>query len=252
MTLSSIYLLYLNFRSLQLQAYVKYEVEKGNLTLASSVFMAGFPFIPTISVEGVPIAILKTRYLFNEGRFDEAIDLLKRENPSPWESRREYFLSLAYEMKGNSDSVIAYALQVFRLKPLFTDNIDRLCKNLEDRERYEEAATILNDYRKMDSLSPKRYQSWYTELQRKATIKRVEFYYFMAQNQFRQQKYREAADNFTRIIEKEPGLQEAWEKRAWCYFYLNEPMRCVADIDHLIGLGVKNQGLEEMRKKVMK
>jgi len=250
MTLSSIYLLYLNFRSLQLQAYVKYEVEKGNLTLASSVFMAGFPSIPTISVEGVPIAILKTRYLFNEGRFDEAIDLLKRENPSPWESRREYFLSLAYELKGNSDSVIAYAMQVFKIKPLFTDNIDRLCKNLEDRERYEEAATILDDYRKMDSLSPKRYQSWCTILQRKAAIKRVEFYYFTAQNQFRQQKYHEAADNFTRIIEKEPGLQEAWEKRAWCYFYLNEPKRCLADIDHLVALGVKNQGLEELKKKV--
>ncbi len=250
MTLSSIYVLYLNFRSLQYQGYVKYEVEKGNLTIASSVFMAGFPSIPTISVEGVPIAILKTRYLFNESRFDEAIDLLKRENPSPWESRREYFLSLAYKMKGNSDSVIAYALKVFKLKPLFTDNIDRLCKNLEEREQYEEAATILDDYRKMDSLSPKRYQSWFTELQRKATIKRVEFYYFTAQNQFRQQKYREAADNFTRIIEKEPGLQEAWEKRAWCYFYLNEPKKCVPDIDHLVALGVKNKGLEELRKKV--
>ena len=250
LTLSSIYVLYLNFRSLQLQAYVKYEVEKGNLTLASSVFMAGFPSIPTISVEGVPIAILKTRYLFNEGRFDEAIDLLKRENPSPWESRREYFLSLAYELKGNSDSVIAYARQVFKIKPLYTDNIDRLCKNLEERERYEEAATILDNYSKMDGAVPARYKSWLTELQRKATIRRVEFYFFTAQNQFRQQKYREAADNFTRIIEKEPGLQEAWEKRAWCYFYLKEPKKCTADIDHLVALGVKNQGLEELRKKV--
>ena len=263
---SSIYLLYLNFRSLQLQGAVKYEIEKGELTLPASIFMLGFPSIPTISVEGVPIAILKTRYLFNEGQYDVAIDLLKRNNPSPWESRREYFLSLAYEMKKNSDSSLAYGMQVFKLKPMFTDNVERICTILDEREKFEEASKILDDYLKgwneikskglyhyseININSEQKFINWRKELKLKATIQRVEFLYYSATEQYKQRNYREAAGYFTTIIEKEPELYEAWEKRAWCYFYLNEQTKSLADIDHLTAKGIDNQGLKELRTKVI-
>jgi len=248
--LGSIYLLYENFRSLRLQAVAKYEVEKGELTVPSYVFMSGFPSIPSISVEGVPIMILKTRYLFNEGDYARAIRVLKAENPSPWESRRELFLSFAYEMTGNSDSSICYSIQVFNLKPFYMANLDRLCKMLEEREQFKKEDSILMEFNRISGNASQPYIDMQREVHRKATIQKVEQFYYPAMNQFKLKNYREAAANFSKIIETEPELLEAWEKRAWCYFYLNEPKLCVADIDHLAGSGVKNGELEDLRKKV--
>jgi O-antigen ligase/tetratricopeptide (TPR) repeat protein len=264
----SIYLLFLNFRSLQMQGLIKYELEKKELTAPSSYIMSGFPAIPNISVEGEPIAVLKARYLINEHKYNEAITLLKADHAHPWESRREYFISLAYESLGNYDSAIVYAMKVFRQKPFYIENVDNLCSILEGLEKYDEANSLLTEFFTYAGEDPKVYGHWRTELlwkrdipgyinrqaeiNRKAIIKRMEIYYIPAQYEYARKNYRAAAGHFTAIIEKEPGLIEAWEKRAWCYFYLNEPARCLADIDHVLGSGTKNPGLEELRKAVKK
>ena len=250
--IGSIYLLYRNFKSLQLEAVAKYEVEKGVLTVPSSVFMKGFYSIPNISVEGVPIMTLKTRYLFNEGNYAGAIRVLKAENPSPWETRRELFLSFAYEMIANSDSSIHYSIKVFNMKPFYLPNLDRLCKMLEEREQFKKEDSILTEFIRISGSSPQQYIDLQREVHRKATIQKVEQFYYPAMNQFKQKNYRGAAGDFSKIIETEPGLLEAWEKRAWCYFYLNEPKLCLADIDHLIGQGVKKPELVNLKTKLAK
>jgi len=266
--LSLIYPLYLNFRSLQMQGLIKYELEKKELTAPSSYIMSGFPAIPNISVQGEPIAVLKARYLINEHKYAETIALLKADHAHPWESRREYFISLAYEKLGNYDSAIVYAMKVFRQKPFYIENVDNLCGILEGLEKYDEANSLLTEFFTYAGEDPKEYGHWRTELlwksdiprylnrqaeiSRKAAIKRMEVYYIPAQYEYARKNYRAAAGHFTAIIEKEPGLIEAWEKRAWCYFYLNEPSKCLADIDHVLGSGATNPGLEELRKAVKK
>lgn len=262
--ISSICLLYMNFRSLQLQALVKFELTKGELTAPASLFVAGFPFVPNVSVEGEPISVLKARYLINERRFTEAIDILKKDGSSPWETHREYFLSLTYNLTGNSDSAIAYGMKVFRQKPLYTANLDTLCRILENREHYTQADSVIGDYLAVfDGMGfslagfiaaygdPRsKYINWQTELRRKAAIQRVEIYYYPALNEFNQKNYAGAADKYTKIVKLEPGLTEAWEKRAWCWFYLNEPKKCLSDLDTVMARGVKDPVLEELKKSV--
>lgn len=254
MILLSGWLLLLNFRSLTTQAIVKYEVNQGKLTAPADFIIARFPSIPTLSIEGEPISVLKTRYLLNERRYDEAIATLKANNPSPWETRREFFLSLAYQEAGNTDSAIIYSKKVFGQKPLYRENTERLVRMLENRELYDEGANILEQYREMYrtmvSDPGETYVNWQADLRRKAAIGRVEEYYYFAMLRFNDKQYRDAAGYFSKIIEKEPGLNEAWEKRALCYFYLCEFKKCRADLDHLTAKGVKNPTLDDLQTKM--
>jgi len=262
--LSSIYLLYLNYRSLRLQSLFKYELWQGELRAPSALFMTGFSAIPAVSVDGEPIAVIKARYLISESKLTAAIALLKSDQASPWESRREYFISLSYEKLSNTDSAIVYALQVFRLKPLYQPNLDKLIGMLENREDYEAAAGIIGDYLACyEAMGPAldsylvrwgdprpTYVSRQADLKRKAAIRRMESFYIPAQYEFNQKNYQAAVVNYTKIIEREPGITEAWEKRAWCYYYLNEPGKCLADIDTLAARGGVSKGLEEVKNKV--
>jgi tetratricopeptide (TPR) repeat protein len=226
--------------------------------------MTRFTAIPTVSVDGEPIAVIKARYLISESKLTAAIALLKSDRASPWESRREYFISLSYEKLSNTDSAIVYALQVFRLKPLYQPNVDKLIGMLENREDYEAAAGIIGDYLACyEAMGPAldaylvrwgdprpTYVARQADLQRKAAIRRMESFYIPAQYEFNQKNYQAAVVNYTKIIEREPGITEAWEKRAWCYYYLNEPGKCLADIDTLAARGGVSKGLEEVKKKV--
>ena len=254
MMLVSGWLLLLNFRSLKTQAIVKYEVSQGKLTAPADFIIARFPSIPTLSIEGEPISVLKTRYLLNERRYDEAIATLKTNNPSPWETRRELFLSLTYQETGNTDSAIAYSKIVFDRKPFYRENTERLVRMLENREQYDEGADILEQYREiyrtMVADPGETYVNWQTDLRRKAAIGRVEEYYYFAMLRFNDKQYRDAAGYFSKIIEKEPGLNEAWEKRALCYYYLREFKKCRADLDHLSAKGVKNPVLDDLQTKM--
>ncbi len=262
--LTSIYLLYLNYRSLRLQSLFKYELWQGELRAPSSFFISGFSAIPTVSVDGEPIAVIKARYLISESKLTAAIELLKSDRASPWESRREYFISLTYEKLSNTDSAIVYALQAFRLKPLFQPNLDKLIGMLEDREDYEAAAGIIGEYLACyEAMGPSlesylgiygdprpTYVARQADLQRKAAIRRVEAFYIPAQYAYNLKNYTAAVVDYTKIIEKEPGITEAWEKRAWCYYYLNEPGKCLADIDTLAARGMLSKELEEVKNKV--
>lgn len=91
-----------------------------------------FPELPGISLWGESFHALQARYLIKEGRFKEAIKLLKTDMANPWDSRREYLLSKAYKMINQPDSAFYYAQTALELKPNHAPYI-QLVKQLNDK-----------------------------------------------------------------------------------------------------------------------
>ena len=67
--LASIYVLFLNFKSLKLQRIVAQDIQRGMYIHPSEMFVNGFPAVPTVTIECEPIAVSKSRYLANEGKY---------------------------------------------------------------------------------------------------------------------------------------------------------------------------------------
>jgi tetratricopeptide (TPR) repeat protein len=149
--LGTIYILHLNFESLKLQRIAKQELLSGVLTTRSEVFVAGFPSIPDIGCEGVPIAVVKGRYLIVEGKYQQALDILKQDHASPYDTRPEFFISVAYAMLGQPDSALAYTNRVYALKPYFSKNISVMASALESKGKLKEALQVLDDHVALNS-----------------------------------------------------------------------------------------------------
>jgi O-antigen ligase len=85
---SSLVILYLNSVSLHFQRYTLEDEKRNKYSHSSSYYTEGFPSIPNLSSTGAPITTYIARYLINENRSDEAVSLLARNNPSPYDGRR--------------------------------------------------------------------------------------------------------------------------------------------------------------------
>ena len=143
---SSTVILYMNAVSLHFQRYTL-EDERGNKYSHSSSFYAeGFPSIPNLSCTGAPITTCIARYLLYENRSDEAVCLLTNDNPSPYDARREYYLSWAYDEKKNNDSVIYWGQKFIALKPLHAEMVEIVSSRLFDKGRRQEAVKTLENY----------------------------------------------------------------------------------------------------------
>lgn len=220
--LASLWILYQNMKSLQLQSLYFFEVSNRELKTPATVFLEGFPAIPTISIEGEPIAAIKARYLISENDYAGAIGILQPDRSSPWDTRREFLLSQAYQLKKNDDEAIRYAKVVFAIKPFFKDNLNNLLNLLETREQYEEAIVLIDQYcAAFDSLSPglENYLKMYgddrpnypqkqKELKRKAALKRADPEYTLAGYYLKQGDSRKYAFYHDRAIKKVPELAE--------------------------------------------
>jgi len=149
--LGTLYILHLNFESLKLQRIAKQELLSGVLTTSSEVFVTGFPSIPDIGCEGVPIAVVKGRYLIVEGKYQQALDILNQDHSSPYDTRREFFIAVAYAMLGQPDSSLAYTNRVYALKPYFSKNISVMASALESKGKLKEALQVLDDHVALNS-----------------------------------------------------------------------------------------------------
>ncbi len=247
--ISSIFLLYLNFKSLKLQRMVKQDINSGVLTHPAAFFIKEFPFIPTVGSEGEPVALSKARYLLNDKQLREAIELLKNDRSSPYESRIELFIASTYLELGNTDSAVAYARRVYKLKPLFSYNNKLLIEILDQKEQYTEALKILDDYI-ATGFADQSFVDQRRNIDRKVKIQRVEGFYYMGVNHYERKNYKEAVKYFTEVIKKEPALLEAYNYRALCNFYLKEYLKCQADVDHLLAAGNQDQKIINLRDQL--
>jgi len=274
------YILILNFQSLKLQRIIKDEMNTGKLTQSSDMFVNGFPRIPDINVVGEPIAAQKARYLINEKKYDKAIALLKKDHSSPYDTRPEYFIAMAYFNQGKNDSAMLYNQKVFQYKPLMFENISMMCAILERTGKSNEAVPLLDDYLLKVKDNSKAWMmntqflnnigelkkayacidSAYKYLPSDTTIvKRYEFQrsrlliapyadlFNRALGAYQTQRYSEAAQLLSEFIGKEPNLPEVYEYRAFSYYFTQQYQASINDIDKMFSFGVKRGNLLNLR-----
>jgi len=238
--LGSIYIFNLNFQSLKLQLLAKQEMKNENLTSKSDLFINGFPAIPNISVEGEPIAVTKARYLIVEGKFNEAIDILKNDNSSPYDTRPEFLIAMAYLNMNQPDSTLVYAEKVHKLKPFFSENIRLMANAYNSKGNLTEALRVLNDHIKLNAtnnmpVSDIIYKQQ-ASLKPLITIQKFQKVFDDGLAAFNRKDYNNAVKYFSEIIVKEQSLADPFEYRAFCYYFLNKFQLCLVDVDRAIAI----------------
>ena len=249
--LGSFYFLYQNVKSLTTQRLVKEDQNRGTLSHPSEIIIAGFPVIPNISVEGEPLAVTKSRYLNNEGKFEQAIALLKADRSSPYDTRQEFFISYAYFKLAQYDSALKYALLVLHQKPHFGGNIYNLGAILTTQGKPGEALEIVNTYLERLKVADKQPNQQILDLKRdleqKALLGPVENLYKSALQLYDSKSYAKAEKIFTEIIGTVPGLTAAYEYRAFCYFMIKAYEKSIADVNRVFADGIQKPNLMNLR-----
>jgi len=274
------YMLILNFQSLKLQRIIKDEMNTGKLTQSSDLFMNGFPWIPDINVVGEPIAAQKARYLINEKKYDKAIEVLKKDHSSPYDTRPEYFIAMAYFNQGKNDSAMIYNQKVFQYKPRMFENLSMMCAILERTGRSKEAIPLLDNYLTQVKDNSKAWMmntqflnnlgelkkaaacidSAYKYLPSDTTIvRRRDFQrsrmliapyadlFNRALGAYQTQKYDEATRLLSEFIGKEPNLPEVYEYRAFSYYFTRQYQASINDIEKMFAFGIKRANLLNLR-----
>lgn len=116
----SVVVFWLNFQSLRMEELVRQDDADRWMALPSGFVIKGFSCIPNLTSISEPVAVVKGRYLVRDTRYREAVSVLLPDRSSPWDSRREYWLSKAYAGMGKADSAAYWLDQAKRLKPLAT------------------------------------------------------------------------------------------------------------------------------------
>jgi tetratricopeptide (TPR) repeat protein len=278
--IGSAYILYLNFRSLKLQRIIKQEINTGKLSSPANMFLEGFPFIPNVNVVGEPIAAQKARYLINEKRYDEAISILKSDHASPYDTRPEYFLAMAYFEKKMPDSAMYYSGKVYEMKPFHFKNISILTNTMFQQGKAVEAEKILDKYlsgNKKDKEASMFTSSFYektgniqkavniidsagvwfpadtnvvkqkTYLHRRQVITTNKETVDAALLAFREKRYKESIGYLNKLLTIYPTYAEAREYRAFSYFFLKEYAQSNGDLDILIKSGIHRANLFNLR-----
>jgi tetratricopeptide (TPR) repeat protein len=276
----SSFVLLLNYKSLVIQRYVQEDQITDTLRSSTGLLVAGYPFIPTVTTLAEPIAVQKARYLINDGKYQEAIDILRPDRSSPYDGRREMFITMAYSKMGNVDSALVYAWRVRDLKPLNFSSLDYICKVFESLGNKEEALKLLREFILVEKDTPEAWQHiatlfWETgqyqmavdaidsasvhlpkdTLIRKLKVKLANDIIvqpFMAQYSaamecLSKRNYPEAQKYLDEIISKETRIAMVYAGRAYCYYTSRLYDKCLGDIKRTMELGNSTPDLFNLR-----
>jgi putative inorganic carbon (hco3(-)) transporter len=140
------YLFFINFESSKLQRVVYQEIMSGKLKSPSSMFVGSFPVIPNVSIWGESISVLVARYLINDSKNREAIEVLLPEKLNPYDARREFFLAMAYNNLKETDSALIYSKKAYELKPKYFRNLHLMMTLMEEKKLDNEIPEIFYTY----------------------------------------------------------------------------------------------------------
>ncbi len=140
------YLFYINFESSKLQRVVYQEIMSGKLKSPSSMFVGKFPAIPNVSIWGESISVLVARYLINDNKNREAIEVLLPEKMNPYDARREFFLAMAYNNLKETDSALMYSKEAYALKPKYFRNLHLMMTLMEEKNMEKDVPDYFNKY----------------------------------------------------------------------------------------------------------
>ena len=235
-----------------------------NFKYSAAYMMSGFPSIPNLTCLGEPIAVNKARYLIVENHDREAINLLLHDFSSPFDSRRDYYLSMEYDKIGMTDSSIYWGQKAYQLQPLHDKMVMALSSRLFLRGRPEEGLKILNEYLKVIKYNPDvwitaakmQYNAGHPEKalqlldtaavhlrgnkaidEKRSSLRlQVELGPFLdinkaANDAYTAKDYPKAIALLNELIKNRPEFGEAYSHRAFCLFYTKEYTKSILDIN---------------------
>ncbi|HNW73847.1 MAG TPA: O-antigen ligase family protein [Bacteroidales bacterium] len=277
---TAVVILSINFRSLKIQRIAKEDLMRPEIMEPTDKIVNGYPFIPNLSMEAEPIVVSKARYLFRDKKYQEAIDLLKADRSSPYDTRPEFFLAQAYFNLGAYDSALACNYRVYTYKPLFFNNILNICRILEMKNRYDEAIGLVRTYNRQAPYAADGYlfgaalcqnggrtgdaaailDSGHKYLpENEEILKQKEFLavktkigphealYNSAQKAYIDKNYRVALKEFDDFIKLVPDLVPAREMRAYCNFFLKDYNRSLSDVAWIFNEAEPNGAMYNLR-----
>lgn len=280
MLATSAYMLYVNFTSSKTQRIVYQEIMVGKLKEKSEKIIAGFPFIPNVSIWGESIGTLKARYLIDEEKNVEAIDILRNDFSSPWDARREFFMAMAFNNMKEYDSALYYSEIAAGIKPNYFRNIhlaatllekkgdtesaaafyDKfLEKNKKDKQAYLIASNLHIQHNELDKASEiieeamKHFkgdtlvEKQHRFLNHKLTVEPHMKIFNQGSDHFQAKRYAQAIKVLSEFIEKVPDYTNAFQIRAFSYYYLKDYEKCIADANKALELDNKNSSLINLR-----
>jgi putative inorganic carbon (hco3(-)) transporter len=266
------YLLSMNVKSSRYQRYYLEDKRRDIYTKSADFMVAGFPSMPNISCINEPIVSNIAYYLIHDGKNQQAIDLLMKDNSSPYDSRREYYLSVAYAEMGIMDSAIVWGKKACILKPLEYNTNRNLSIMMMYGGLNKEAMQLTSEYaqklknssaawllaanthwecgQKMPAIQLLDTAIIYlpndtavlTQLkQMKHFIKFIPYdsIYNQAVSVLNNQDFTEAIHLFSVFIDKKPEIADAYQQRAVCYYNLKDYTKSLVDIEKAIKIGME-------------
>lgn len=143
--IASSIILYLNFQSLKVQSKIV-AAKKGDIAISSSLLINEFPTIPNIASVGDPIIGLIAAQLNKEEKYKSALQYLNKKNPSPYDSRIEFYKSISFYNLNEIDSAIYYIEKARKLKPLYFLYSKYFANILESQESNDRAFEVIDNF----------------------------------------------------------------------------------------------------------
>ncbi|RLD43251.1 MAG: hypothetical protein DRI89_05100 [Bacteroidetes bacterium] len=140
------YVLVLNFESLKLQRIGRDEKISGQTKTPAKYFLNHYYQIPNLAVTGDPMNTLIANMLIQEEQYEQALSLLYSENPSPFDSRHEFYLSQSHFKLNQLDSTLYYIQQAYQLKPLYFVYSQNYANILETMNRDAKAISVFDNF----------------------------------------------------------------------------------------------------------
>jgi putative inorganic carbon (hco3(-)) transporter len=276
----STWILYLNFLSSKNQRIVYQEIMAGTLKEPSGKIMAGFPFIPDVSVWGEPIETLKARYLIQEEKYEKAIEILRPDQSSPYDARREFFMAMAFNNIQEYDSALHYSLIAVDLKPNYFRNLHLAATLLERKGEKEQIAVLYDNFlenNKRDNQAwlaasnfhiqnknfeyaydliqeARRYfgrdsliQQQHRFLHQKINIEPHLGLFNKANEDYQAKRYEKAIEQLDTFIDLAPDYVPAYQIRSFSNYYLNKFEESIEDANKALKLDPKNSSLINLR-----
>ena len=275
-----IYVLIVNFQSSKMQRIVYQDIMAGELRHDSDQFVGEFPVIPNLSIWGESITSLKARYLMDEGKSRETIDILKDDRDNPWDARREFFMATAYNNLGKQDSALIYSKKAYERKPHYFRNVHLLSSLLQEKDREGEVGPILDRYLAHDKENAQAYlyatsffnrqgelehawnhidtayqvmprnediQNQHNFLQHRKFVAPHQDLYRQAAEYYNDNQYAEALPYLDEFIEKTPFDENVYRMRAFSHYHLENFEETIADINYTFEQGERNPVLVNLR-----
>ncbi len=279
--LGSAYILTVNYESSKMQRIVFQDIMRRDLNRGADKFLEGFPFIPNVSIWGESINALTARYLLQENRYREVIELLRPDaRINPWDGRREFFMARAFKNLGKKDSALVYSQKAYEIKPHYFQNVHLMTTLLKEKNRENEVGPILDRYLANEKENHEAYlyaatffnrqgeleHAWnhidtayqvmpyneeienlYNILHHQKFVAPFQEVYRQAVDYYRDNQYAEALPYLTEYIEKAPFDQGVYRMRAFSHYYLNNYEEAIADINQALEKGEENFSLVNLR-----